>query len=207
MAYEEPVVELSRRLPLGSGGESGVRALQVPAIEEHSHAECDSQPGGALLRGDLERADIERITRDLRRFAPVESQTPDLRGARPSREEIDRAAVRAPVRARIVGALESEPARLSLGARQIEQPEVGPCTIRVHVRFANGERDEAAIGRDDRIAETAHPHEVPYRERRSAGARMSGRGEGEERERAGGEHEPECRTVQTEHRSSPPPQA
>src|SRR6185437_10921941 len=104
MAHEEPVVELPRRLPLGSGGEPGVRALQVPAIEEHSHAECDSKPGGALLRGDFERADIERIARDLRPLASVESQTPDLRGARSSREEIDRTAVRAPAGARVVGA-------------------------------------------------------------------------------------------------------
>src|SRR6185437_16744760 len=119
-----------------------------------------------------------------------------------SREEIDRTAVRAPAGARVVGALESEPARLPLLAREIEQPEVAPSAIRPHVRLANGEHDEATIGGDDRIAETAHPHEVPYRERRSAGTRMSGRREGKEPERAGGEHELECRTVQTGHRSS-----
>ncbi len=65
---EDAVVESPRRRPLGLFRQRLLRTLRICATRQHFHREGDAIP----RRGKLQRSYVQRVVRDLRRFASVQ---------------------------------------------------------------------------------------------------------------------------------------
>ena len=99
VADEQAVIGARRDLPGRSGIEPIARALEIGAIREHVHAECDAP----ATRGKLETADVEWIVGDLHGLATRHRQAPDLHRTGARREEIDAGAIDRPARVHVIG--------------------------------------------------------------------------------------------------------
>ena len=165
VADEQALVEPTGRLVPGPGVEPLAGAGEGRAVGKHLHRQRQQ----IRVRGYLERAHLERIVGDALGIAPGERQAPHLRAPRARRQEVERAAVGRPARARVVRLDVREAPRCRRAGREFQQPQAGAALVGVHVRLALHEGDLAAVGGELRIGDALEKHQVFHRKARVAG--------------------------------------
>ncbi len=156
MPDEQPLEDTAIRLFLGARIEPVPRAGEQLAIGQDLHRHGEAVAG----RRHLQRADLERVVRDLQALAAVERQSPDLRAAGARGQEVEVAAVRCPARAGIVGRILRQSARLRISCAQIQQPEVGAPLVCLDVGFTQHEGDIATVGGHLWVADPLEAHQI-----------------------------------------------
>jgi hypothetical protein len=138
-------------------------AAECRAVRKHFHADGEC----VAARRDLERIHIERVVGDPLGLALAEPQSPHLRAARAVRQEVERAAVGGPARARIVARGIQQAPRLGLAVAH-HQPEAGVRLVGGEISIALHIHHVTTIRGELRIADAFERDEVLDRERYGA---------------------------------------
>jgi len=162
--HEQPIVDARASLVLCPRIEPLPRAAERRAVRQHLHRDRQQ----LAERRHPERSDVERKVGHAPCLGSREHQAPHLLTPRARREEVQRATVGRPARARIATARVGE--LLRAGARgERQQPERGTRPVGGQVGVALHESDIAPVGRYLRVADAPEHHQVFGPERRSAG--------------------------------------
>jgi hypothetical protein len=152
VAREEFVVDAAGGLALGLRLRALGVALQGGAVGEN--LEGDGEPDA--IRRESEAAHVERELGHLGGLTAVDGQAPHLRGAAARGEEEEAAAVGSPERLSVGVGVRGELAQA--GAVGIDEPEIIPAAVSLHVRGAEHEGNALAVRGDAWAAEAAQRH-------------------------------------------------